>query len=111
MLVGTSGCNDPEWRGRFYPSDLPAAGMLAWYAERFAAVEINATFYRVPVPRTLARWASATPPGFIFALKAPQRITHAALLRDVDEPVRYFWETARTLGPRLGPLLFQLPRA
>ncbi len=109
VLVGTSGYSYPEWRGSFYPPDLPAAGMLAWYAGRFAAVEINATFYRMPVPRTLAGWASATPPGFTFALKAPQRITHVARLRGVDEPVRHFCETARTLGPRLGPLLFQLP--
>jgi uncharacterized protein YecE (DUF72 family) len=109
VRVGTSGYNYPEWRGSFYPADLAASRMLAYYAARFDTVEINATFYRMPVPKTLAGWAAGTPEGFTFALKAPQRITHFARLRDVDEPVRYFCDTARTLGPKLGPLLFQLP--
>jgi uncharacterized protein YecE (DUF72 family) len=109
IRVGTSGYNYPEWRGSFYPVDLPAARMLAYYAARFDTVEINATFYRMPVAKTLAGWAAGTPERFTFALKAPQRITHFARLRDVDEPVRLFCDTARTLGPKLGPLLFQLP--
>ena len=109
VRVGTSGYNYPEWKGTFYPADLPATKMLAYYAERFSVVEINATFYRMPTPKTLASWAGATPGGFTFALKAPQRITHITRLRDVDQPVRFFCDTARTLGPKLGPLLFQLP--
>lgn len=109
IRVGTSGYNYPEWKGHFYPADLPSARMLAYYAERFSAVEINATFYRMPTPQMLGRWAATVPDGFTFALKAPQRITHFARLRDVDEPVRYFCDTARTLGRQLGPLLFQLP--
>lgn len=109
VRVGTSGYSYAEWKGTFYPADLPAAAMLAYYAARFSVVEINATFYRMPTPKTLAGWAGATPEGFRFALKAPQRITHLARLRGVDEPVRFFCDTARTLGPRLGPLLFQLP--
>jgi uncharacterized protein YecE (DUF72 family) len=107
--VGTSGYNYPEWKGSFYPGDIKPARMLAYYAERFSTVEINATFYRMPTAKTLAGWAAATPPGFRFALKAPQRITHFARLRDVDEPVRYLCDAARTLGAKLGPLLFQLP--
>jgi uncharacterized protein YecE (DUF72 family) len=107
--VGTSGYNYSEWKGSFYPADLPAARMLAFYAEQFPVVEINATFYRMPTPKTLAGWAAATPAAFRFALKAPQRITHFARLRDVDEPVRYFCDAARTLADKLGPLLFQLP--
>ncbi len=107
--MGTSGYNYPEWKGNFYPPDLPASRMLAFYARHFDTVEINATFYRMPVPRILAGWAAATPEAFVFALKAPQRITHLARLRDVDEPVRHFVDTARTLGPRLGPILVQLP--
>jgi uncharacterized protein YecE (DUF72 family) len=106
--VGTSGYSYPEWRGTFYPADLPAARMLDFYAGRFPSVEINATFYRMPTTKTLAGWATATPPAFRFALKAPQRITHVARLRDVDEPVRYFCDVVRTLGPKLGPVLFQL---
>jgi uncharacterized protein YecE (DUF72 family) len=109
VRVGTSGYTYPEWKGTFYPADLPASRMLDYYAARFSVVEINATFYRMPTPKTLAAWAAATPPAFVFALKAPQRITHYQRLRDVDEPVRYFCDTARTLGPKLGPLLFQLP--
>lgn len=83
--------------------------MLAYYVERFTTVEINATFYRMPEAKTVAGWASAAPAGFTYVLKAPQRITHFSRLRGVDEPLRHFCETARTLGDRLGPLLFQLP--
>jgi uncharacterized protein YecE (DUF72 family) len=109
VRIGTSGYNYPEWKGTFYPADLPTNRMLDYYAARFSVVEINATFYRMPTAKTLAGWAAATPAAFVFALKAPQRITHFMRLRDVDEPLRYFSDTARTLGPKLGPLLFQLP--
>jgi len=109
IRVGTSGYNYTEWKGTFYPADLPASKMLGFYSERFDTVEINATFYRMPTPKTLAGWAAGTPAGFVFALKAPQRITHFARLRNVDEPVRYFVDAAQTLGPKLGPILFQLP--
>lgn len=109
VRVGTSGYNYPEWKGTFYPADLPAGRMLEYYASRFSVVEINATFYRMPTPKILAGWAASTPEGFGFALKAPQRITHWRRLRNVDEPVRFFCDTARTLGRKLGPLLFQLP--
>ena len=109
IRVGTSGYNYPEWKGTFYPADLSASKMLPYYAARFPTVEINATFYRMPTPKTLAGWAAATPEPFVLALKAPQRITHFARLRGVDDPLRFFCDTARTLGPKLGPLLFQLP--
>jgi uncharacterized protein YecE (DUF72 family) len=83
--------------------------MLPYYAARFSAVEINATFYRTPAPESVAKWAAATPPGFVFALKAPRRITHLRRLHDVGEPLERFLEAARALGPKLGPVLFQLP--
>jgi len=83
--------------------------MLAYYVERFTTVEINATFYRMPSARTVEGWGAAAPAGFTYVLKAPQRITHFGRLLDVDEPLRYFCDAARTLGDRLGPLLFQLP--
>lgn len=111
VLVGTSGYAYPEWRGSFYPPGLPAARMLAAYAARLDTVEINATFYRMPAPSTLAAWRAAVPERFVFALKAPQRITHVARLRDVAELVDLFCARARALGPRLGPILFQLPPA
>ena len=107
--VGTSGYNYPEWKGSFYPDDIKPARMLAYYAERFSTVEINATFYRMPTPATVQGWAKTVPDGFTFVLKAPQRITHFARLANVDDAVRFFCETARLLGGRLGPLFFQLP--
>ena len=107
--VGTSGYNYPEWRGSFYPERFPAKNMFAFYAERFRTVEINATFYRMPTPKTTAAWAEQAPPGFTYALKAPQRITHHQRLKDCEDSVKFFCESARLLGAHLGPLLFQLP--
>jgi len=109
MRIGTSGYNYPEWRGSFYPDKFPASKMLPYYAARFSTVEINYTFYRMPTAKIVASWDAETPDGFCFALKAPRRITHDARLKDVDEPLRYFLDTARALGPKLGPILFQLP--
>jgi uncharacterized protein YecE (DUF72 family) len=109
VRTGTSGYNYPEWRGSFYPARFPASKMLSYYAERFSTVEINYTFYRMPNAKIVAGWQAESPPGFQFALKAPRRITHDARLKDVDEPLRYFLDTARGLGAKLGPILFQLP--
>ena len=107
--VGTSGYNYPEWKGSFYPEKLPAAKMLPYYAERFATVEINYTFYRVPNEKILAGWSRETPAGFKLTLKAPKRITHIAKLKDCADLLQYFLRTAATLGPKLGAILFQLP--
>ena len=109
VLVGTSGYNYPEWRGSFYPEKFSTDKMLPYYAERFDTVEINYTFYRMPNEKLLAGWASATPDGFTFTLKAPRRITHDSRLQHCDELVHAFCRTASTLGPKLGALLFQLP--
>jgi uncharacterized protein YecE (DUF72 family) len=107
--VGTSGYNYPEWKGSFYPPDLPAAKMLPYYAERFSTVEINYTFYRMPTAKLVTGWAAQVPDQFRFTLKAPRRITHDRKLRDVADPLRAFCDAAAELGPRLGALLFQLP--
>ena len=109
IWVGTSGYNYPEWKGSFYPETLPAAKMLPYYAERFPTVEINYTFYRAPTEKIVDGWSQATPDRFKLTLKAPKRITHDARLRDCGDRVRPFLETAATLGPKLGALLFQLP--
>ncbi len=109
ILVGTSGYNYPEWKGSFYPQDLPAAKMLPFYAERFPSVEINATFYRMPTPKVVAGWAAQVPPSFRFTLKANRRITHDRRLKDVGDSVDFFVKTARELGPQLGAVLFQTP--
>ena len=109
IWVGTSGYNYPEWKGSFYPPTLPASKMLPYYAERFSTVEINYTFYRAPNEQILDGWNKATPDSFKLTLKAPKRITHDARLRDCADRVRQLLETAATLGPKLGALLFQLP--
>ena len=107
--VGTSGYNYQEWKGSFYPDDVTDKQMLAYYAARFGSVEINYTFYRMPTARILANWARETPESFVFALKAPRRITHDQRLRSIEDTLASFCEIAETLGPKLGPLLFQLP--
>jgi uncharacterized protein YecE (DUF72 family) len=108
-LIGTSGYNYPEWRGSFYPEKLPAAKMLAFYAEQFTSVEVNYTFYRIPTEPLLAGWAKGTPDPFTFTLKAPRRITHDSKLQRCEDLTRSFCRTAGTLGSKLGALLFQLP--
>jgi uncharacterized protein YecE (DUF72 family) len=109
IWVGTSGYNYPEWRGSFYPEKFPTAKMLPFYAERLSTVEINYTFYHSPTQAILAGWSGQTPSHFKFTLKAPKRITHDARLRDCADSLRYFLDTAGTLGPKRGMLLFQLP--
>jgi len=109
LNVGTSGYNFPEWRGSFYPPKLPSAKWLEYYARQLGTVEINYTFYRMPNAKTVAGWDAATPELFTFVLKAPQRITHIARLRNIDEPLRVFLDTVRKLHAKLGPVLFQLP--
>ncbi len=101
--VGTSGYNYPAWRGSFYPERLAAAAMLPFYAERFETVEINASFYRVPTPKTIGGWSAATPAPFVFALKVPQRITHMGRLVNVDEPLQFFARRREGSGPSSGP--------
>jgi uncharacterized protein YecE (DUF72 family) len=108
IWIGTSGYNYPEWKGTFYPADLPASKMLAFYSERFPTVEINYTFYRLPTEKLVAGWAAGTPSPYKLTLKAPKRITHDKRLRDVGELLRVFCHTAGTLGDKLGVLLFQL---
>jgi uncharacterized protein YecE (DUF72 family) len=109
IWIGTSGYNYPEWKGSFYPARLPAARMLPYYAERFATVEINYTFYRTPSEKLVGGWAAAAPSPFKFTLKAPRRITHDARLRHTGDLVAAFCSVAGTLGDKLGALLFQLP--
>jgi uncharacterized protein YecE (DUF72 family) len=109
VLTGTSGFSYPAWRGAFYPEKWPEPKMLGFYAERLGAVEINNTFYRMPSAETLAKWAADTPAHFRFALKSPRRITHEKKLGDVASSLERLAEAARSLGEKLGPVLFQLP--
>jgi uncharacterized protein YecE (DUF72 family) len=109
LRIGTSGYSYKEWRGAFYPPKMKPAEMLPFYAGRFSTVEINNTFYRMPAAEMLSGWADQTPPGFTFALKAPQRITHHRRLADVSTEVSYFLSVASSLAGKLGPVLYQLP--
>ena len=109
IWIGTSGYSYSEWKGNFYPADLPASKMLAYYSARLSTVEINNTFYRMPSEKVLADWAEGTPDGFAFTLKAPRRITHDSRLRGCADILEVFCERARTLESKLGVLLFQLP--
>ena len=88
---------------------MPAAQMLPYYGERFSSTEINYTFRRFPSAKTIARWVDETPDAFRFSLKAPQRITHFAQLKNCEETVYAFQNAVSGLGAKLGPVLFQLP--
>jgi uncharacterized protein YecE (DUF72 family) len=109
LFIGTSGYQYDDWRGRFYPSDLPKSAWFAHYAEHFDAVELNATFYRLPEASTFDRWRNAAPAGFCYALKFSRYGTHMKKLKDPGGPIELFVERARLLGPTLGPILVQLP--
>ena len=109
LHVGTSGYSYKEWKGNFYPEDLPAKEMLSYYSQRLPAVEINNTFYRLPQPSMIENWKSQVPASFRFSIKATQRITHIKRLNNVGDETKYLLETAALLEERLGVVLFQLP--
>jgi uncharacterized protein YecE (DUF72 family) len=109
VKVGTSGYSYKEWKGPFYPADLPAKDFLRFYASRLPTVEINNTFYRMPTAKLALGWCEEVPEDFTFAVKAPQRITHTAKLKDTGDTVATFVKAVEPMASRLGPLLFQLP--
>jgi uncharacterized protein YecE (DUF72 family) len=109
LSVGTSGYSYKEWKGSFYPEKLPAKEMLAHYAKKLPAVEINNTFYRLPKAGVLETWAEQVPAGFRFSLKASRRITHFKRLKEAGDETSYLLDTAGVLGDKLGVVLFQLP--
>ncbi len=109
LFVGTSGYSYKEWKGIFYPEDLPAKEMLAYYARQLPAVEINNTFYRLPQASMIENWRDQVPADFRFSIKATQRITHIKRLKNANEETKYLLETAALLHDRLGVVLFQLP--
>jgi len=108
--IGTSGWSYKHWsNGVFYPPKLPPRRWLEYFTERFSTVELNATFYRLPQESTFAGWVDRTPERFVFAVKASRIITHIKRLRDLDDSLDVFLARAALLGPKLGPILFQLP--
>ena len=108
-FVGTSGWSYTTWRPKFYPADLKSKDFLRFYATKFRTIEINYTFNHLPTEKNVAEWTAATAENFVFGLKASQRITHVLQLREPAESLPIFFERARMLGPRLGPVLFQTP--
>ena len=111
IYVGTSGYAYKEWKGKFYPEKISAKEMLRFYSGRLDTVEINNTFYRMPKESVLISWAEQVPGDFVFALKAPQVITHLKRLRNVFEETEYLFRTLSALDRKLGPLLFQFPKS
>lgn len=111
IFVGTSGYSYKEWKGKFYPDRISPKEMLHFYAERLPAVEINNTFYRMPKEDVLLTWAAQVPGSFVFALKAPQVITHLKRLKKVEQELDYFFRTLSVLDQKLGPVLFQFPKS
>jgi len=109
LRVGTSGWQYDHWRHSFYPPGVPVRRWLEYYAERFATVESNSAFYRLPERATFEDWRSRTPEDFDFAVKASRYLTHVRRLRDPAEPVRRLLERIEGLGPKCGPVLLQLP--
>jgi len=111
IYTGTSGYSYKEWKGTFYPPKLQPKDMLRSYAERLSTVEINNTFYHMPNGSVLASWSDQVPSDFVFALKAPQVITHMKRLRHVSSEAGYLFKSLSVLEKKLGPVLFQFPES
>ncbi|TAK08865.1 MAG: DUF72 domain-containing protein [Candidatus Manganitrophaceae bacterium] len=109
IRVGCSGWQYAHWKGTFYPPSLPSKKWLPYYAAQFDTVEINNSFYRLPTEKTFSEWRERVPDRFLFAVKASRYLTHLKRLKDPADPIDLFWSRARLLGPKLGPVLYQLP--
>lgn len=107
--IGTSGWHYEDWRELFYPEELAKSKWLKFYADHFATVELNNSFYRLPSEKALVSWRESTPEVFVFAVKVSRFITHIKRLRNVEEPLDNFLVRANLLQQKLGPLLYQLP--
>ena len=108
IRLGTQGWNYDAWVGPFYPDGTKAVDFLSVYSRAFNTVEVDSTFYAVPPAKTIRGWAQRTPADFLFALKLPQEITHERRFRDVGDVSKEFFDRARELGDKLGPVLIQL---
>ena len=109
LYIGTSGYGYKPWKGKFYPKDLPDNKMLNYYSQHFPAVEINNTFYAMPVKSTLQAWIKEVPKSFKFIIKSPAEITHRKRLKNCEQELKYFLETSAELKKNLSGFLFQLP--
>jgi len=109
MSIGTSGWHYGDWRGAFYPAKLPTRLWLDHYSSRFDTVELNNSFYRLPTVDAFRAWRDSVPDDFVFTVKASRYLTHYRRLREPEEPVERLLGAAVGLGPKLGPVLLQLP--
>jgi uncharacterized protein YecE (DUF72 family) len=109
VLIGTSGWQYRDWRGGLYPEGVAQRRWLEHYATQYQTVENNNSFYRLPAAETFAGWRDRTPGDFVMAVKASRYLTHIRRLRDPAEPVARLLGAAAGLGPKLGPILLQLP--
>jgi uncharacterized protein YecE (DUF72 family) len=107
ILLGTSAFTAEGWIGSFYPARMQTRDFLSYYATKFNTVELDNTFCRTPAASTVEGWNLKTPPGFVFAAKVPQVITHEKVLVDCEDDLKHFLKTMELLGDKLGPLLFQ----
>lgn len=109
LFIGTSGWQYQDWATSFYPKRLPKSQWLGSYARRFATVESNSAFYRLPERERFEAWSTGTPDDFVMAVKASRYITHVRRLRDPKDPVRKLLCSVDGLGHKRGPILLQLP--
>jgi uncharacterized protein YecE (DUF72 family) len=109
VLVGTSGWQYRDWRGRFYPPRLPQRLWLEHHAAAFATTEVNNSFYRLPGREVFEQWAGRTPDDYVLTVKASRFLSHIKRLKEPEEPVARLMERAAGLGEKLGPVLLQLP--
>jgi uncharacterized protein YecE (DUF72 family) len=109
LWLGTSGFQYRDWRGRFYPQELAQSKWLEHYAARFRTCELNNSFYRLPSEAAFAGWRARTPEDFVMVVKASRYLSHLKRLIDPEDPVDLLMGRARHLGPKLGPILLQLP--
>jgi uncharacterized protein YecE (DUF72 family) len=111
LHIGTSGWSYPTWKPAFFPEGLPAKRFLEFYSTQLNAVELNATFRRMPTASAIAGWVGATTPDFRFAAKAHQSITHFKRLKDAGDPLRFFLQSLEPMrqSGKLGPILVQVP--
>ncbi|HEX2910109.1 MAG TPA: DUF72 domain-containing protein [Chloroflexia bacterium] len=109
IKIGCSGYLYRHWRSLFYPPELPSSRWLQFYSQHFATLELNNTFYNLPTATTFDHWRDTTPADFIFSVKASRFLTHMKKLKEPQEALAQLFERAGHLGPKLGPVLYQLP--
>ena len=110
VFVGASGFSYPSWKGKFYPRETKSEEFLSYYSAHLSSVEINSSFYAPPSAATVKAWSEKTVPNFRFSFKAPKQVTHVLKLGTASfEPSTRFAKTLEVLGPKRGPVLFQLP--